>query len=120
MPASILIVEDEALIGASLMSSLQKRGYSCVLVGSVPEAIHQIKHQPFDAAILDVNLRGVLIYPVAELLSSIGIPFIFTTGYPVVSFFQERPSVRKPYLAREVIRKLAGVLGKGGDGAAVH
>jgi DNA-binding response OmpR family regulator len=120
MPPSILIVEDEVLIGTSLTNALKRHGYSCVLAGSVPAAIKLIRHQPFDAAILDVNLRGVLVYPVAELLNSIGIPFIFTTGYPVVSFFNERPIVRKPYEAEQVLRRLSDVLGKSAGSAVVH
>jgi CheY-like chemotaxis protein len=79
----ILVVEDEYLIALNLQDSLETAG-SVVLgpVASVEKAISKIESEPhIDAAVLDVNLGGVLAYPVADMLVAREIPFIFTSGY---------------------------------------
>jgi CheY-like chemotaxis protein len=79
----ILVVEDEYLIALNLQDSLETAG-SVVLgpVSSVEKAISKIESEPhIDAAVLDVNLGGVLAYPVADMLVAREIPFIFTSGY---------------------------------------
>jgi CheY-like chemotaxis protein len=79
----ILVVEDEYLIALNLQDSLETAG-SVVLgpVASVEKAISKIEAEPhIDAAVLDVNLGGVLAYPVADMLVAREIPFIFTSGY---------------------------------------
>ena len=50
-------------------------------VGRVTEALRILNQQPVDAAILDVNLAGEFVYPLAELLRTRNIPFVFATGY---------------------------------------
>ncbi len=79
----ILIVEDEYLVAMSLRDALESLG--SVVVGPVPsveKAIKTIEAGPdIDAAIVDVNLGGVMAYPVADLLQARNIPFVFTTGY---------------------------------------
>ena len=50
-------------------------------VGRVTEALRILNQRPVDAAILDVNLAGEFVYPLAELLRTRNIPFVFATGY---------------------------------------
>jgi CheY-like chemotaxis protein len=79
----ILIVEDEFLIAANLVDALESAG-SFVLgpVATVDKAISKIESEPhIDAAVVDVNLGGVLSFPVADMLVARKIPFIFTSGY---------------------------------------
>ena len=66
---------------------------------SVAEATAVADKGDFEAAILDVNLGGELVYPVADLLSSRGIPFVFVTGYGRESIdrrFANAPVLEKP------------------------
>src|SRR3984957_18966208 len=79
----ILVVEDEYLIAMSLQDALENAG--SVVVGPVPsvdKAIQKIESEPdIDAAVVDVNLGGLLAYPVADMLIARKIPFVFTSGY---------------------------------------
>ena len=78
----VMVVEDEALVALVLADQLTDIGLSVAgPYSSVAEAKAAVVAQEFDAAILDINLRGELVYPVAEALSSRGIPFVFVTGY---------------------------------------
>jgi CheY-like chemotaxis protein len=78
----IMIVEDEALVAMILEDQLEELGISIVATcASVPEAIKAIEKSAPEAAILDVNLGGQLVYPVADRLIERGIPFVFITGY---------------------------------------
>ena len=78
----ILVVEDEYLVAMSLAEALQDAG-SIVLgpVPSVDKAIKKIESEPhIDGAVVDVNLGGMLAYPVADLLIARKIPFVLTSG----------------------------------------
>ena len=79
----ILVVEDEYLIAMSLQDALEEAGSVVVgPVSSVDKALKRIEDEPrLDAAVLDVNLGGVLAFPVADMLIARNIPFVFTSGY---------------------------------------
>ena len=101
----ILIVEDEYLIAMSLRDALENAG--SVVVGPVPsveKAIKTIELDPhIDAAIVDVNLGGVLAYPVADMLIARKIPFVFTSGYEdnvLRNRYAQVKNCPKPYLFR--------------------
>jgi two-component sensor histidine kinase/DNA-binding response OmpR family regulator len=96
----VMIVEDEALVALVLADQLTDMGVSVVgPCGSVAAAKAAAAETDLDAAILDVNLGGELVYPVAELLQAKGIPFIFVTGYGQESIdkkFSYAPVLEKP------------------------
>jgi CheY-like chemotaxis protein len=101
----ILVVEDEYLIAMSLADALQNAG--SVVVGPVPsvdKAIQKIELEPhIDAAVVDVNLGGVLAYAVADMLIARKIPFVFTSGYEDNVLRNRYAQVKhcpKPYLFR--------------------
>lgn len=78
----ILVVEDEFLIAAALCDMLQDA--SAIVVGpavSIGQALQLLEGQRIDGAILDINLNGQLSDPIAEVLATRQIPFVFTTGY---------------------------------------
>lgn len=86
MPLSgrrILVVEDEYLIADDLAALL--RGAGAEVIGpaaSLPKAMRLASDtQHFDAAVLDINLRGVNVFPLADELLARGIPMLFMTGY---------------------------------------
>lgn len=97
----ILVVEDEFLVGALLEQDLQAAG--CVVVGpfaSLASATYASRHEVFDLAVLDVNLNGQLVYPLADELAERHIQFIFVSGYGLHSMPEEyrtAPRVAKPY-----------------------
>jgi PAS domain S-box-containing protein len=79
---TIMVVEDEALVALSLNDFLSELGYSVVgPVGRLTDALRILNQANVDAAILDVNLAGEFVYPLAELLRTRNIPFVFATGY---------------------------------------
>jgi two-component sensor histidine kinase/CheY-like chemotaxis protein len=78
----IMIVEDEALVAMMLEDELGRLGLSIVATcRNVSEALGTIDRASPEAAILDVNLGGEFVYPVADRLLELGIPFVFVTGY---------------------------------------
>jgi PAS domain S-box-containing protein len=100
LPAQrILIVEDEALVAMILEDQLADLGVSVAATcASVPDAMQAIENNAPHAAILDVNLRGQLVYPVADCLLDRGIPFVFVTGYG-------RESIDRRYSFVKVLEK---------------
>nr|WP_170316141.1 response regulator [Microvirga calopogonii] len=78
----ILLVEDEAMIAMLVGDMLEDLGHELVTVATrLEDALAAAGNGTFDLAILDLNLAGVLTYPVADVLAGRGIPFIFATGY---------------------------------------
>jgi CheY-like chemotaxis protein len=112
----ILVVEDEILIGMLLEDMLGELGYEVAAMASrVEEAMTLAREIDADAAILDVNLDGKQVYPVAEILSGRGIPFVFATGYGergLPPAYQQRPTLQKPFQQETLQRQLAGLFGE--------
>jgi two-component sensor histidine kinase/PAS domain-containing protein/ActR/RegA family two-component response regulator len=105
----ILIVEDSLLLALELEQGLTDLGAHIVgTAAEVSEAMAMID-RPFDAAVLDANLNGASVMPVAEALHAMGRPFIFATGYAdkagPTGF--DAPVVRKPYNVGQIARALA-------------
>jgi len=78
----IIVVEDEMLIAMLLEDMLSDMGHKVVaVVPRVNEALTAVEKEAFDFAILDVHLGGQPVFPVADVLISRNIPFVFATGY---------------------------------------
>jgi len=110
----VLVVEDEYLIRMLLEDMLADIGYDLAAgVGTIAEASEIAANGDFHAAILDVNLDGKEIYPVADILTERGVPFIFVTGYgerSLVEPYRDRPALQKPFQAEQLRTALAGLL----------
>src|SRR5262249_60652597 len=108
------VVEEEYLIRMLLEDMLDELGYRvAAAVGTISEASQIAKSGEFSAAILDVNLDGQEIYPVADILAGRGLPFVFVTGYGERSLpdpYWGRPALQKPFQAAELKTTLAGLL----------
>jgi two-component SAPR family response regulator len=81
----------------------------------LPAAMVAAVHDEIDAGIIDVNLGGELVYPVADVLTARKIPFVFVTGYGVQSIdprFAYVPIVKKP-VQRQVLQRIFGPAGSG-------
>src|SRR5688572_7044970 len=78
----ILVVEDEFLLACTLEEELRDRGYEVVgPYASLSDAAAAARSEAFDAAVLDVNLSGTMVYPLADDLTARGIPVVFLSGY---------------------------------------
>jgi CheY-like chemotaxis protein len=110
----ILVVEDEYLIRMLLEDMLTDLGYEiAAAVGTIAEASDVAAKGNFHAAVLDVNLDGQEIYPVAEILAKRGLPFVFVTGYGENSLtepFRNRPALQKPFQVEQLKTILAGLI----------
>jgi CheY-like chemotaxis protein len=98
----ILVVEDELIIALNLEDMLASFG--CEVVGPfahISEAEQAARSERLDGALLDVNVRGRLVYPVAEILLARKVPVLFCSGYSDTSIMPERfarvPQMSKPY-----------------------
>jgi CheY-like chemotaxis protein len=109
----LLVVEDEYLIRMLLEDMLGDLGYDlAAAVGTLAEASELAAHGDFNAAILDVNLDGQEIFPVADILAKRGLPFVFVTGYGERSLpapYTDHPALQKPFQA-EQLKKVVGDL----------
>jgi ActR/RegA family two-component response regulator len=112
----LLIVEDEYIIASDLARSLEERGAEVVgLAGSVEDALELVAANGarIDCAVLDVNLRDERVYPVADALIALGLPFIFTTGYDTVAIpdaYSCAPRCEKPVDIMLLVRQLAKLI----------
>jgi CheY-like chemotaxis protein len=109
----ILLVEDEAMVAMLIEAMLETLGCQMVQwVASVPAALEAIDRLEFDGAVLDVNLSGTVVYPVADRLVLHRLPFLFATGYGQTAEIKQRfPGCRvlkKPFNAAELARGLKG------------
>lgn len=111
----VMIVEDSLLLSLELESGLTEAGAKVVAqAADLQEALGMVE-QSFDAAVLDCNLNGVSVAPVAEALAALGKPFIFATGYGDNQSAPQgfnAPVIRKPYDVTQVAAALAEATGR--------
>jgi CheY-like chemotaxis protein len=102
----ILVAEDEFFIALVVEETLHDLGVT--VLGPYPDlaqATEAATREKFDGAVLDINLGGEMVYPLAERLQRNGIPFVFTTGYAAADLperFRVFEILRKPVDARRL------------------
>ena len=110
----VLVVEDEFLVAVLMEELLQSAG--CVVSGPisrVADALDALERDTYDAAILDVNLAGERVDPVAEALSRRDVPFMFVTGYGADALptgFANCARVCKPFKMTELLCTLSSLV----------
>ena len=120
---AILVVEDEPLVGLLTRELLDQMGYD--VVGPVPnlnDAMRAVGETNFEGALLDVNLGGELVFPLAKVLSDRQIPFVFLTGYEtdvIESSYRSRPILQKPIAADELEAAMREMLAPHRDKALI-
>jgi PAS domain S-box-containing protein len=100
---AILVVEDDALVSMALEQSLTDAGGRVRAFRTVNDALISVRRAPPELAVLDVNVRGVPVTPVAAELLQRGVPFVYATGYS--DDLAELPGaavVHKPFAAEDV------------------
>jgi CheY-like chemotaxis protein len=97
----VLLVEDETMVAMMIEDLLADLG--CELIGTasrVAEALRLVETLVLDIAVLDVNVGGETVFPVADALAARNVPFVFSTGYGVAGIeagHLQRPVLQKPY-----------------------
>jgi two-component sensor histidine kinase len=111
--ARVLIVEDAVLLALELETGLSEAGALVIGPAYELEEAMGLLDQPIDAAVLDANLNGRSVTPVAEALKARGVPFVFATGYGEAggaSSEFDAPIIRKPYDVTQVAAAVAELL----------
>ncbi|SDH14948.1 response regulator [Pelagibacterium luteolum] len=112
---AIMVVEDEYLIALTLEMALSEQGAHVMgPYSSVDAALEALSATPWpDAAVLDINVRERLVFPVAEKLTELDIPFVFATGYDnwtVPAVFSTIRRFEKPTDTDRLIVELSNML----------
>ena len=114
----LLVVEDEMLVALALEEMLGDFG--CVVVdvaGTLDRGLALAGELTLDGAILDINLGGEKVFPVAERLAERGVPFVFCTAYGTAALppsFAKSPTLTKPYNEQRLRSLLISSLVAGG------
>ncbi len=112
----ILVVEDDYFAMRDLCAGLARLDVTVVgPVPSVADALALVAAEPrIDVAVLDVNLRGEQVYPVADALAVRGVPYVFSTGYAddvIDPRYRHAPHCEKPVEMHKVEAALAAAIG---------
>lgn len=115
MTAAILLVEDDALIRMMLAEMVVELGHRVVAeAGTVREAMPLAEKADYDIALLDVDLNGEIITPVAEAVARRGLPFVLVSGHRkdgMPSQFRGAPMLEKPFLSPKLEEAIEAALG---------
>ena len=118
----VLVVEDEPLIAFDIASMLDSM--ECDMVGPVArlsDALKIVETEAFDCAILDINVRGGYITPVAEILMSRHVPLLLATGYSEFALpntLASQARLAKPYTSEQLeleLRRLCSQVSESKD-----
>jgi CheY-like chemotaxis protein len=115
----VLVVEDEFLIALDLEHLLERHGFRVLgPAATVAEALRLLERGATpDVALLDMNLRGEMVTPVAEALRARGVPFVLASAYaraqlPSAAVLAGVPNVGKPTSERRLLAALAQAMGR--------
>ena len=112
----VLIVEDEYFLADDMAQVLQKLGAQ--VLGPVPSmdrALALLADELVDAAILDINLKGQMVFPLADVLREQGVPFVFATGYDAAAIpeaYRDVPLWEKPFRPEDLAKALPDIVQK--------
>jgi DNA-binding response OmpR family regulator len=110
----VLVVEDEYLVATLMEDMLESAG--CVVAGPIPrlaQAVDAASSEACDVAVLDINLAGERVYPVADILARRSVPFVFVTGYGVNTLppeYAKRPRICKPFRIAELLSTISSLV----------
>jgi DNA-binding response OmpR family regulator len=110
----ILVVEDSPVLAEVVSEMLRELG--CVVVGpagTMAVALELAGNERIDAAVIDLNIRGGKVYPVARELNVRGIPFLVVSGYgdwTMPAEWRGRPRLVKPFTSEALAAELRALL----------
>ncbi len=110
----MLVVEDSPVVAPFVADALAELGFT--VIGPAPNmaaARELIDGEAFDAALMDVFIRGERVFPLCDLLDKQGVPFILTSGYAdwqIPEQWQDRPRLQKPYVIGQLSDMLTALI----------
>ena len=111
----VLVVEDQYFLADEISHALTDAGADVVgpfrEMSDGYEAVE--RNSQLAGAVLDINLDGIMVFPIADALRARGIPFVFTTGYDeraIPAAYCDVPRCEKPINAADVIRILGNLV----------
>lgn len=112
---AVLLVEDELLIAMELEMALEAVGSEIKgPYSEVSDVLKSLSGMELDAAILDVNINGVIVFPIADILEKRGIPFLFHTGNSDAQELRLRypaaPVIKKPCNIEEILNSVCALV----------
>jgi len=110
---SILVADDEPIIGLDIAEALRGEGATVVSAHNVKAAVTLAATADLSAAVLDINLAGEDCSLICQQLADRGIPFLFHTGYtamPVLDNGPDAPVLRKPAAAAQIMQTIASLV----------
>lgn len=103
----VMLVEDEFMVALLLETELTEIGCEIIgPIGRVDRALEIARREAMDVAILDININGTEVFPVAEALAARGIPFVFVSGYGrrgLRAPYGDRPALQKPFQFSDLV-----------------
>ena len=110
----VLVVEDEFLTALTTIDLLESMG--CEVAGPIAHlaaALQLVQSQSFDAAVLDINIAGEMIWPVAEELRRRDVPCLFLSAYSeqtvIPAPFAAAPRLSKPLEPKRLLHHLVAI-----------
>lgn len=109
----ILVIEDSPVVAPFTVDILRELG--CEVVGPAPNmavARELVEAGEFDAALMDIHIRGDRIFPLCEALAAKSVPFVLTSGYAdwnIPEEWRDRPRLQKPYTIGQVEEALSDI-----------
>jgi DNA-binding response OmpR family regulator len=120
--ASIFLVEDEVLIRMMLAEMVEELGHRVVAeAGNIRDGRSLAETAFFDLAILDINIAGFSIGPVAEIIDRRGLPFFFVSGYGSrgrPDQFSGHPVLQKPLSVSKLAKTINAILATAGEASS--
>jgi CheY-like chemotaxis protein len=108
----VLVVEDDPVVAMVIEDTLEAMGLGVLVDLNLVDALNDVEASPFDAAMIDVGLRGENAWPVMVSLQKRGIPFVVMSGGDLTALAEEFPQVRminKPVsveMLQQIVREL--------------
>jgi len=115
---AILLAEDEPLVALLVESILMSAGYAILgPVATVAAGLELLRTSRPRTAVLDITLRGGLVFPLADALADAGVPLLFLSGnseYLLPAAHQARRIVAKPFRPESLLQAVRGLLAESG------
>ena len=116
----VLVVEDEALVAMLVEDELRAAGAEVVVAAALAEALRLVRAEAIgeglSAAVLDIDLCGKAVLPVADALADLGVLFLFATGYAVgreLGLHAAAPVLLKPFEPQDLVATLEALMSAG-------
>jgi light-regulated signal transduction histidine kinase (bacteriophytochrome)/CheY-like chemotaxis protein len=114
---NVFFVEDNALVALDVADMLGASGAKvCGPYGQLRDAKEPAEHADIDLALLDIDIDGIAVWPIAEILKQRHIPFMFLTGFTDTALrpeaFRNTRTIKKPYIPHALIQILVELAGR--------